>query len=177
MNDFESVAKQRHITIHKSPLKTGAFMTLDLEANTKAMKELSFSAYMLYIYFCINADKYEFWLSKALTCEKTDMSKNTYYSAFNELKSKGYLVPNKSKTFFDFYDTPNNLNRPKNKNAPPQNWDKVSQKEAEKIYKQINTENIANATFPVFEEAHTLSPDAQSHVTLIQKQNSIFWNV
>ena len=98
---------QRSITVHKSKAVRGEFTTINLRATMKAMKDLSYSAYMLYSYCSLNKDGYEFGLSKAYLCENTALSKNTYYSAFHELEEKGYFVcAQESTTKYHFYESP-----------------------------------------------------------------------
>lgn len=120
---------QRNITIHKPRSKSGDFTTVNLTAAKTAMKNLSYSAYMLYSYFNLNADGFNYYPSKAHICQETALTKNTYYKAMQELECKGYLVPCPGYfSKFDFYESP--------KKGPcnTEKTDDVSQKSVENIY-------------------------------------------
>ena len=98
---------QRTIKIHKKPVVSGNFTTISVSATMHAMHDLSYSAYMLYSYLSLNADKYEFYLSKEFLCNNTALTRNTYYKAFDELEEKGYLVLRQGyDTKYDFYEFP-----------------------------------------------------------------------
>ena len=101
-------ANQRTVKIHKKPVRPGKFTTISTAATMHAMHELSYSAYMLYSYLSLNADKYEFYLGKEFICNNTALTRNTYYRAFEELEEKGYLVLRDGfEAKYDFYEIPN----------------------------------------------------------------------
>lgn len=102
---------QRSITIHKPRSEPGEFTYINTSAALEAMANLSYSTYMLYSFFNLNADKFEYCPSPAYICEITALKRNTYYKAMDELKDKGYLVPHEeSSTRFDFYERPISMN-------------------------------------------------------------------
>ena len=104
-----------------------------------AMRNLSYSAFMLYAYCALNANSYEFGLSKAFLCENTALSKNTYYNAFHELKEKRYLVLHPgSTTKYDFYEDP------KSGCSTTQKQDTVYQEQVQNTNNNIEKSLLAN---------------------------------
>lgn len=104
---FITVPNQRVVTIHKPAHKKGDFTTVGITVMLNAMQELSYSGFMLYCYFMLNADGFEQIISPAYILKNTALTKNTYHKAFHELESKGYLVQSaNAKTLFDFYEIP-----------------------------------------------------------------------
>lgn len=61
----------------------------------QAMYNLSPSAFMLYCYFASNADGYVMELYPVNFCSKTGLARSTYDRAFQELRTKGYLIQHK----------------------------------------------------------------------------------
>lgn len=57
----------------------------------RAARELSGSAFKLYLYLCGNKDGYDLALSQKAVEDATGLSKNTYHRAVEELESNGYL--------------------------------------------------------------------------------------
>ena len=97
---------QRRVTIHKCDRKKN-YSKLDVDANRTAMGKLRYSSYMLYMYFCMNATDFKVFPSRVAICAETSLSKNVYYSAFDELITEGYLVPKPgTQCLFDFYEDP-----------------------------------------------------------------------
>lgn len=171
-NNFTSVPNQRNITIHKINSKPKQYSVVNLKANKKAMKELSYSAYMLYMYFCINANDFSFWLSMKYVCKNTGFSRSTYYSAMRELQEKGYLYP-EEKTFLEFYEDPNlRTDILKNSETNDEKTNSKYQKATEKIKKQKN-----KGTLIISESDSRAHPqDAPSPATIsTNNKNSLFF--
>lgn len=65
----------------------------NIEAMSRAMNELSASAFKLWCYFNKNRDGFEFGLSSVAVHDFCNMSRTTYSRCFQELLEKGYLIP------------------------------------------------------------------------------------
>ena len=61
------------------------------------MYNLKTNSFKLYCYLCDNANGYEFDLYSCDFERIANVSNDTYLKAFNDLKTKGYLVAHKSK--------------------------------------------------------------------------------
>ena len=161
--EYPSVSNQRYIVTHKPMSTAGDFTYIRLSRTRQAMAVLSPSAFMMYMYFSLNADKYEYWLWKTSFLENTGLSKNTYYSAFKELQTLGYLVPRAhSKHVFDFYDSPHlQQTEPKEGTPYTKKWDDTYQEEVQIINNK--TEN---------KEEHAHTPEAQGS----SQEDSLFYD-
>lgn len=138
---FITNPNQRKVTIHKCDRKKN-YSKIDRKANKKAMSKLGYSAYMLYMLFCMNATDFEMILSKAAICSETSLTKSVYYDAFYKLVNEGYLVSrHNSKCLYDFYEDPSlaPVNNPETSKACPKNQESVSQNQVENIMKYRNT--------------------------------------
>lgn len=103
---FMTNPNQRKVTIHKRDRKTN-YSKIDVKSNKTAMSKLGYSAYMLYMYFCMNATAFDLILSKTALCSETSLTKNVYYSAFEKLVAEGYLVRKPgTQCLYDFYEDP-----------------------------------------------------------------------
>lgn len=158
--EFVPNPNQRRITIHKCDRKKN-YTKIDVAANKKAMSTLGYSAYMMYMLFCMNATDFNVILSKAAVCNETSLTKNVYYAAFDKLVEAGYLVlrPNR-KCLFDFYEDPSLacVQNPERGKVPPQIRESVSQKQVENI---LNIENSARGITDV-------SPTGEEEKRMIQ---------
>ena len=104
--EFMTSPNQRRITIHKADKQKG-YTKIDTQACKRAMATLGYSAFMLYMYFCMNATNFQLILSAAALCAETNLKRNTYYVAFKELVDTGYLVCKPgTECLFDFYEDP-----------------------------------------------------------------------
>ena len=100
---FLTSPNQRRITVHKQK----GYTKIDPQACKSAMARLGYSAFMLYMYFCLNATNFQLVLSMVTLCAETGLKRNTYYAAFKELMDKGYLVCKPgTECLFDFYEDP-----------------------------------------------------------------------
>lgn len=70
---YNTRPNQRKVTIHKCDGKKN-YSKIDRTANKKAMSKLGYSAYMLYMLFCMNATDFEMILSKAAICSETSLT-------------------------------------------------------------------------------------------------------
>ena len=163
---FPSVPNQRHVTTHKKKYKSGEFTCIGIQENLEAAKNLSYSEYMLYMWFCLNANNYELWVSPADITRKTALSLNTFHTAFKGLIAKGYLVKRADAgTFYDFYETPKDGTRVPLAGTPyTENQYTLSQKTVENT-NIINNKNTA------------LAQNAQSSVSTIETSDeTIFFD-
>ena len=98
---------QRIITIKENATpKEGTndrFVILDYEITMSAMRDLSPTTFLLWIY--LNANGCEFVLSRKDVINKTGISASSYARAVAELKEKGYLV-HIIDNCYDFYAVP-----------------------------------------------------------------------
>lgn len=84
---------QRAIRTKKAPHDANnSYSYYNLEAMSRAMRELKPSAFKLWCYLNKNKDGYEFGLSLAAAKEFCKISEKSYLSAFKELQEKGYIV-------------------------------------------------------------------------------------
>lgn len=102
--EFTSNSNQRRITYRKIEGTTG-YTKINIDAARQAMNTLNYSAFMLYSYMALNADKYEDWFSPAILLQRTNLTESTYRKAFSELVEKGYLVQDERwKSHYTFYE-------------------------------------------------------------------------
>ena len=104
--EFASNPNQRRLRIEKSKMINGEFSTMDTNAVITAAQKLSHGALKLYLYLSLNADGFEFWLSKAHFCKKMNVGANTYFRAFTELENVGYISFDNYRKVYLFYDYP-----------------------------------------------------------------------
>ena len=131
---------QRRVTIHKCDGKKN-YSKIDREANFEAMRKLGYSAYMLYMIFCLNATGFKMYPSKAHICAETKLSKNVYYDAFSKLIDEGYLVrKGDSNCIFDFFEAPSLPEKtvPEKGKTYTSNGENMSPKQVENIKKYKN---------------------------------------
>ena len=140
--EFITNPNQRRICIFKVESETG-YTKLNVASNRTAMAQLGYSAYMLYMYFCINATGFNLILSKVALCSETKLSANMYYAAFNELVEKGYLVRKPgTQCLYNFYEDPNRAGAiPKNRTTRIEKQESRPQKAVENIKNIKNTAN------------------------------------
>ena len=111
MAEFESSANQRKIKTHKEPTndecKNNYYTKIDLNALRHAMSTLTPKAFELWIYLSKNMENYEFWLSKVDFLSWANVKRTSYYNAFKELETLGYLIQREdNKNQYDFYELP-----------------------------------------------------------------------
>ena len=125
---IKTVPYQRTIKVSKSATdKAHKYTMHNLEALAEASKNLqTLGGFKLYMYLAKNQDDYEFALSSADFKEWSGLGLRAYTTAFEELKSKGYLIAlNDSETIYCFRDKldiepPQKIISTKEKYAPTQ---------------------------------------------------------
>ena len=78
--------------------------TFSVEPNRIAMRELSKSAYYLYMFFMQNQDCYNFTLCRTHVLNVTGLSKSAYHVAKQELIDKRYLI--ECDDGYEFHESP-----------------------------------------------------------------------
>lgn len=98
---------QKFGTIHKKNYKDEGmkFMYVGIEEIRNAAKNLTPSAFKLYLYFAENADDWKFSLSFNDFNQAYGVAESTYRKAKQELIDKGYIVEREHNNF-DFYTDP-----------------------------------------------------------------------
>jgi hypothetical protein len=102
---------QKHVSFQNVPRnKNNLYNTYNRPALQAAMSILSHSALKLYLYFGNYKDMPNgIYLSKQDALHSTGLSEKSYFSAFKELKEKGYMVKDQNKDTDDhyiFYESP-----------------------------------------------------------------------
>lgn len=86
-----SVPNQKVITIHKN--LTPPFLQVSKADLYNAMRTLTHSGLVLYLYLIGNQDGYRLELSKAEIVDKLQLlSRASYYRAVEDLEANGYIV-------------------------------------------------------------------------------------
>jgi hypothetical protein len=92
---YYSVANQRTILITREPCNQNKLYTsITIDALSKAAGQIkTIGGLKLYLYLVSNQHGYKFALSSSDFCEWANICQNTYLKGFNELVSRGYLIP------------------------------------------------------------------------------------
>ena len=110
MPNYNSNPNQRSIRIHKEKTDDKSidnyYTKINLNALRNAMSSLTPKAFELWMYLSKNVDNHFMWLSKVDFLSWSNTKSTSYYEAFNELKSLGYLVEKDVKNQYDFYEIP-----------------------------------------------------------------------
>ena len=88
---METYANQKVIRINKDKC-TSDFLQIDNSEWHEAVKTLSASAFILYLYLASNNDGFRLALSQRAVQNAPGLSKASYHRAFEELWSAGYLT-------------------------------------------------------------------------------------
>lgn len=100
-------AHQKHITINKAKCdKNNIYGIINRKAMADAAKNLKPNAFKLWCYLSINQDKYEFDLSQTAVENEFGIKKDAYDAAIEQLIEKNYLVLIGKKTYYGFYEIP-----------------------------------------------------------------------
>ena len=119
------VPNQKELTTKKTKcsgkIKDEYYTAINLNVLQEAMKELSGSAFKLWVYLGKNQDNYTFALSRVDAMNWCGFSRNTFTNAFAELEKEGYLVQDKNKKYhYDFYESPHRIVVTTHKEDAPQ---------------------------------------------------------
>ena len=103
-------ANQRCVKINREVVKKTTnrkFLVCYIDNIERAEKELSKTAFQVYMYLICNKDEYELEYSTTHISMKTGMCIESARKAFLELEKCGYLVENAdNKHFYNFYEVP-----------------------------------------------------------------------
>lgn len=101
--DITVATNQRVVEVRKVYSNLNDGRVFDINANKKAMQELTPNAYTLYMYFVLKFPGYIEALSISNVRKSTKISEKGYYKAFDELVAQKYLVKKDSLDFDNFY--------------------------------------------------------------------------
>lgn len=101
--DITVVSNQRVVEVRKVYSNLNDGRVFDVNANKKAIQELTPNAYTLYMYFILKFPGYIEALSIANIRKFTKISEKGYYKAFDELVAQKYLIKKDSLDFDNFY--------------------------------------------------------------------------
>ena len=103
-------ANQKHISFQNVPRNTNnPYNTYNQSAIEQASRDLSHSALKLYIYLGKFRNLEGIYLSRQDVLHTMGLSDKSYFSAFKELKEKGYLTQDgwdTNKDNYIFYESP-----------------------------------------------------------------------
>lgn len=100
-----SFPNQNRVLIHKNRYR-GDFLQIGIDEWQEASKELTPSAFKIYLYLAGNADGFFLALSKQDIKNRLNISFTRYYEAINLLQRKKYLCKDVNNTLH-FFTTPN----------------------------------------------------------------------
>ena len=104
-----SVANQKNLELHKQEkaTKDELIAVRSQKAERLAAKNLSPSAFKVWLYVTANKNGYSFDLSSADVADAYGVSARSFTAAMKELETAGYIVPKTDKKrYYDFYDMP-----------------------------------------------------------------------
>ncbi len=97
---------QKTVLIHRSDLGRN-FLGINNDSWRTAARVLSPPAFLLYIYFASNRDRYTLALSPKAVQQEIGMARSTFYDQINVLESLGYLTKSEDRANgWDFYERP-----------------------------------------------------------------------
>lgn len=104
-----SVPNQNIVEVHKEPCnKNNLYATININAMSLAMKDLTPVQFQVWMYFAKNQAGYVFAVSPAAALAEFGIKKDSFQKAVVVLKEKKYLVPNPAKgsNYFLFHEVP-----------------------------------------------------------------------
>ena len=136
----------------------------------RAARELSGSAFKLYLYLAGNKDGFELALSQKAVEDTTGLSKNTFHRAVEELEAKGYLSSTKGNVYV-FSPSPSGVSPqngyiPKIGRVSPPNGERYLPKMGREIDKTYNIDKIDN------EAEESISPEEKNVVSRVETMDS-----
>ena len=175
--EYSPVPNQRRVTIHKVD-QPQFYTKIDPASCKQAMGSLHYSAFKLYMYFCLNATNFVLFPTPSVFCDEISLPRNTYYAAFDELREKGYLVSVPGKPcLFDFYENPclhsANTTSPKTRTQRTRKQESPYQKPAENTYKTMNQGHAV--AMPLDNDTCTASPTRNEEPLQITPPSRIFF--
>ena len=155
---MKTYPNQKVIHIQKRTYEDN-FLQVGNDEWQRAARELSGSAFKLYLYLAGNKDGFELALSQKAVEDTTGLSKNTYHRAVEELETKGYLSSTKGNVYV-FSPSPSGVSpqngyipemgttqsgegiSPKLGEVSPQNGESILPKMGREIDKTYNIDKI-----------------------------------
>ena len=106
--------KCKTLNIHKTTPdygKNGRYLCIMDKFWQPAVKDLSYAAFVIYLFLMDNMDGARSSINDKIIKEKFDFDKDIYETAIQELKQKKYLLHSvQDKDKYDFYEKPQDLN-------------------------------------------------------------------
>ncbi len=97
---------QKTVYIHRSPLEKN-FLGINNDSWKAAARILNPPAFLLYIYFAANKDRFGLALSPKAVQKEIGMARSTFYDQLTALESLGFIVKEKGKSnIYHFYERP-----------------------------------------------------------------------
>lgn len=171
---MKTYPNQKVIHIQKRTYEDN-FLQVGNDEWQRAARELSGSAFKLYLYLAGNKDGFELALSQKAVEDTTGLSKNTYHRAVEELETKGYLSSTKGNVYV-FSPSPSGVS-PQNGYIPemgttqsgrvsPQNGESILPKMGREIDKTYNIDKIDS------EDEESISPEKKNVVSRTETMDS-----
>lgn len=153
---MKTYPNQKVIHIQKRTYEDN-FLQVGNDEWQRAARELSGSAFKLYLYLAGNKDGFELALSQKAVEDTTGLSKNTYHRAVEELETKGYLSSTKGNVYV-FSPSPSGVS--------PQNGESILPKMGREIDKTYNIDKIDS------EDEESISPEKKNVVSRTETMDS-----
>lgn len=179
---MKTYPNQKVIHIQKRTYEDN-FLQVGNDEWQRAARELSGSAFKLYLYLAGNKDGFELALSQKAVEDTTGLSKNTYHRAVEELETKGYLSGTKGNVYV-FSPSPSGVSpqngyipemgttqsgegiSPKLGEVSPQNGESILPKMGREIDKTYNIDKIDS------EDEESISPEKKNVVSRTETMDS-----
>lgn len=179
---MKTYPNQKVIHIQKRTYEDN-FLQVGNDEWQRAARELSGSAFKLYLYLAGNKDGFELALSQKAVEDTTGLSKNTYHRAVEELETKGYLSSTKGNVYV-FSPSPSGVSpqngyipemgttqsgegiSPKLGEVSPQNGESILPKMGREIDKTYNIDKIDS------EDEESISPEKKNVVSRTETMDS-----
>lgn len=144
-----TVSNQNLIKIHREKPHSD-FLQIKNSNWQRMIKETQdYYAFVLYLYFCANADNYTFALSPAAITEAIGLPRSTYYKKIELLKEKGYIIEDNN--LLHFYEVSQKKKNdcsglPCGQENPPQRQENLSERLESLPEKQTNLSQTPNCS-------------------------------
>ena len=161
---MKTYPNQKVIHIQKRTYEDN-FLQVGNDEWQRAARELSGSAFKLYLYLAGNKDGFELALSQKAVEDTTGLSKNTYHRAVEELETKGYLSSTKGNVYVFLALSIWGIS-PKLGEVSPQNGESILPKMGREIDKTYNIDKIDN------EAEESISPEEKNVVSRVETMDS-----
>lgn len=108
--EFETVPNQKRICVLKEGKAqcdaSHVYMKTQKETMFKAMKDLTPTNFLVWLYLASQADNYTFNFSPAAITRETGLKKSALQEGIRVLIAQNYLIQRPNSNIYDFYETP-----------------------------------------------------------------------